>query len=135
MRRGSSGSRSEMARLLILLTFPTQIRDQYRVRLAQRFPDLAIEVTDHHSKAPPLIRDADALLESRSDLRRLDVLIESLPPPLREAIALRELQELDYRQIAEVTGVPIGTVMSRLHRARAALRRTWDGKDVGNAMR
>src|ERR1700719_1976201 len=79
--------------------------------------------------------DADALLESRSDLRRLDVLIERLPPPLREAIVLRELQELDYRQIAEVTGVPIGTVMSRLHRARAALRRAWDGKDVGNGMR
>ena len=79
--------------------------------------------------------DADALLESRSDLRRLDLLIESLPPPLREAIVLRELQELDYRQIAEVTGVPIGTVMSRLHRARAALRRAWDGKDVGNGMR
>jgi RNA polymerase sigma-70 factor, ECF subfamily len=72
--------------------------------------------------------DADALLESRSDLRRLDLLIEGLPPPLREAIVLRELQELDYRQIAEVTGVPIGTLMSRLHRARAALRRAWDGK-------
>jgi RNA polymerase sigma-70 factor (ECF subfamily) len=41
------------------------------------------------------------------------------------------LQELDYRQIAEVTGVPIGTVMSRLHRARAALRRAWDGKGCG----
>jgi RNA polymerase sigma-70 factor, ECF subfamily len=79
--------------------------------------------------------DADALLESRSELRRLDLLIESLPPPLREAIVLRELQELDYRQIAEVTGVPIGTVMSRLHRARVALRRAWDGKGCGNAMR
>jgi RNA polymerase sigma-70 factor (ECF subfamily) len=75
--------------------------------------------------------DADALLESRSDLRRLDLLIERLPPPLREAIVLRELHELDYRQIAEVTGVPIGTVMSRLHRARAALRRAWDGKGCG----
>ena len=75
--------------------------------------------------------DTDALLESRSDLRRLDLLIEGLPPPLREAIVLRELQELDYRQIAEVTGVPIGTVMSRLHRARAALRRAWDGKGCG----
>jgi phosphoglycerate dehydrogenase-like enzyme len=51
-----------MARLLILLTFPQQMRDQYRIRLAQRFPELAIDVTDHHSKAPPLIRDADALL-------------------------------------------------------------------------
>jgi RNA polymerase sigma-70 factor (ECF subfamily) len=79
--------------------------------------------------------DTEALLQSRSDLRRLDLLIEALPPPLREAIVLRELQELDYRQIAEVTGVPIGTVMSRLHRARAALRRAWDGKGCGDAMR
>ena len=74
------------------------------------------------------------MLESRSDLRRLDVLIEALPAPLREAIVLREVQELGYREIAEVTGVPIGTVMSRLHRARAALRRAWDGKDIGNAV-
>jgi len=74
--------------------------------------------------------DTEALLLNRSDLRRLDRLIEGLPPPLREAIVLRELHELDYRQIAEVTGVPIGTVMSRLHRARSALRRAWDGKDI-----
>ena len=79
--------------------------------------------------------DADALLQSRSDLRRLDELIEGLPAQLREAIVLRELHELDYRQIAEVTGVPIETVMSRLHRARAALRRAWDGKECGDAMR
>jgi RNA polymerase sigma-70 factor, ECF subfamily len=75
--------------------------------------------------------DAEALLMSRSDLRRLDRLIEKLPAPLREVIVLRELQELDYRQIAAVTGVPMGTVMSRLHRARAALRRDWEGKDIG----
>jgi len=78
--------------------------------------------------APAAVTDAGALLESRSDLRRLDRLIEELPTPLREAIVLRELHELDYRQIAEVTGVPIGTVMSRLHRARAALRQAWNGK-------
>ena len=65
--------------------------------------------------------DAEALLENRSDLRRLDHLIEALPAPLRETIVLRELHELGYREIAEVTGVPIGTVMSRLHRARALL--------------
>jgi RNA polymerase sigma-70 factor, ECF subfamily len=78
--------------------------------------------------------DTDAMLQSRSDLRRLDRLIEALPPPLRETIVLRELHELDYRQIAEVTGAPIGTVMSRLHRARTALRRAWDGKDICDAM-
>jgi RNA polymerase sigma-70 factor (ECF subfamily) len=67
--------------------------------------------------------DAEALLESRSDLRLLDQLIEALPASLREMIVLRELNELGYREIAEVTGVPIGTVMSRLHRARSLLLR------------
>jgi RNA polymerase sigma-70 factor, ECF subfamily len=90
---------------------------------------------DGRRQAPPdVVVDADALLQGRSDLRRLDRLIEALPTPLRETIVLRELHELDYREIAEVTGVPIGTVMSRLHRARAALRRAWEGKGCGNAV-
>jgi RNA polymerase sigma-70 factor (ECF subfamily) len=78
--------------------------------------------------------NTEALLQSRSDLRRLDALIEALPAPLREVIVLRELHEFGYREIAEVTGVPIGTVMSRLHRARAALRQAWEGKDIGDAV-
>src|SRR5713226_8871958 len=77
--------------------------------------------------------DAEVLLESRSDLQRLNQLIEALPPLLRETIVLRELQELGYREIAEVTGVPIGTVMSRLHRARSLLLRAWDTKETGDA--
>ncbi len=83
---------------------------------------------------PQAAGNAEALLQSRSDLRRLDVLVEALPAPLREVIVLRELHELGYREIAEVTGVPIGTVMSRLHRARSALRRAWDGKDIDDAV-
>ena len=78
--------------------------------------------------------DTEALLQSRSDLRRLDALIEALPAPLREVVVLRELHELGYREIAEVTGVPIGTVMSRLHRARVALRDAWQGKDIDDAV-
>ena len=77
--------------------------------------------------------DAEAMLESRSDLRRLDQLIEALPAPLREVIVLRELHELGYREIAEITGVPIGTVMSRLHRARSSLLRAWDMTHVDQA--
>jgi RNA polymerase sigma-70 factor, ECF subfamily len=84
--------------------------------------------------APLAAGNTEALLQSRSDLRRLDVLVEALPAPLREVIVLRELNDLGYREIAEVTGVPIGTVMSRLHRARSALRRAWEGKDVGDAV-
>jgi len=47
--------------------------------------------------------------------------IEDLPEPFREALVLRELEELSYRDIAEITGAPIGTVMSRLARARQML--------------
>jgi len=86
------------------------------------------------ASVPVAAANTEALLHNRSDLRRLDVLIEALPAPLREVIVLRELNELGYREIAEITGVPIGTVMSRLHRARSALRRTWEGKDIGDAM-
>jgi len=74
--------------------------------------------------------DTETKLQNRSDLRRLDSLIEALPAPLREVIVMRELLELDYRTIAEVANLPIGTVMSRLHRARSALRQAWDDKDI-----
>ena len=47
--------------------------------------------------------------------------IEALPPPFREAIVLCELEELDYASVASVLACPIGTVRSRLHRARALL--------------
>src|SRR3974377_371431 len=45
-----------------------------------------------------------------------------LPEPFREAIVLREMNNLSYQEIAQVAGVPVGTVMSRLARARALLR-------------
>ena len=52
-------------------------------------------------------------------------LVEELPEPFREAIVLREINELSYREIADVVGAPIGTVMSRLARARSMLRKAW----------
>lgn len=59
-----------------------------------------------------------------SSLRKTDVLrtcIEALPADFREVLILRELEELSYREIADVTGLAIGTVMSRLSRARRRL--------------
>jgi RNA polymerase sigma-70 factor (ECF subfamily) len=61
-----------------------------------------------------------ALLHAR-DMSRLDGLIGRLPLELRETLVLRELEEMSYRDIAQVTGTPIGTVMSRLWRARRLL--------------
>jgi RNA polymerase sigma-70 factor, ECF subfamily len=57
-------------------------------------------------------------------------LIETLPGPFREAIVLREINDLSYQEIAEVAGVPVGTVMSRLARARAMLRAAWNAADA-----
>ena len=53
-------------------------------------------------------------------------LVAALPQPFREAIVLREVNELSYQEIAEVAGVPVGTVMSRLARARSMLRSAWN---------
>jgi RNA polymerase sigma factor (sigma-70 family) len=54
---------------------------------------------------------------------RLDQAMAALPAELRECLVLHELEELSYKEVAHVTGVPIGTVMSRLWRARQALMR------------
>jgi len=51
--------------------------------------------------------------------------VTALAEPFREAFVLREIQNLSYREIAEVAEVPVGTVMSRLARARAMLRSAW----------
>jgi RNA polymerase sigma-70 factor (ECF subfamily) len=63
----------------------------------------------------------EAILSRKRDAQRLRDTIESLPEPFREAIVLRELEELSYKEIAMIAGVPIGTVMSRLARARQML--------------
>jgi RNA polymerase sigma factor (sigma-70 family) len=56
-----------------------------------------------------------------SESERVKAAVDALPAELREVIVLRELSEMSYREISEVVGVPIGTVMSRLSRARNRL--------------
>jgi RNA polymerase sigma-70 factor (ECF subfamily) len=59
----------------------------------------------------------------KSEIDRVRFAVEAIPEPFREAVVLRDLEELSYAEIAEVTGVPVGTVMSRLSRGRAMLAR------------
>jgi RNA polymerase sigma factor (sigma-70 family) len=63
----------------------------------------------------------EAALIAKRDAARLDAAIAAIPAPFRETVVLREIDGLDYRAIAQRTDVPIGTVMSRLARARRRL--------------
>ena len=73
----------------------------------------------HDPEAPST--DAGTVLDRAQDRQTVRAAIEQLPPEFREAITLRELEGASYKEIADVAGVPIGTVMSRLARARRQL--------------
>src|SRR5262245_12354334 len=73
-----------------------------------------------HSPPPPLQQDQAMIAEE--ERRRVQSAIAALPPQFREVLVLREFHEFSYREIAEVVGTPVGTVMSRLARARDRLK-------------
>src|SRR5262249_41372019 len=66
-------------------------------------------------------RDPEALTIRRAGAGRLKRALAELPVAFREVIVLREIEGMSYREIGDVTGVPIGTVMSRLSRGRSRL--------------
>ena len=74
-----------------------------------------------HGGPAPLM-DAGVALDRAQDRQTVRAAIEQLPPEFREAITLRELEGASYKEIADIVGVPIGTVMSRLARARRQLQ-------------
>jgi RNA polymerase sigma-70 factor, ECF subfamily len=78
-----------------------------------------------------LAPDPERELIQRSRRERVRSAIECLPPELRETLILREIEDLSYREIASVLKVPVGTVMSRLCRARNLLARELVGEKGG----
>jgi RNA polymerase sigma-70 factor, ECF subfamily len=71
----------------------------------------------------------DATLAQRQELAALDDALNALPVAWRECLILREVEALSYKEMARIMDVPIGTVMSRLSRARQALQREVFGSD------
>jgi RNA polymerase sigma factor (sigma-70 family) len=68
----------------------------------------------------------EAVLLRKQEGERVNLAISALPPAFREVLVLRELEEFSYDEIAAVVSIPAGTVMSRLARARAMLRKELD---------
>jgi RNA polymerase sigma-70 factor (ECF subfamily) len=90
-----------------------------RNRSAEAHDELDEEVHGASEPSPT----AEDLLVEQVDRVRLQRALEALPPAWREVLILREFEGLSYKEIAEVAGVKMGTVMSRLARARDALLR------------
>lgn len=94
------------------------VRNTALTALARRKGRAFVDLDEETPEDAP---DPEAGLIARDEGARVRAAIASLPLALRETLVLREIEDLDYRAIAEATESPIGTVMSRLARARAAL--------------
>jgi RNA polymerase sigma-70 factor (ECF subfamily) len=108
----------------------TIVRNCHFTALKQRQRRAQVPLPEEHEAV-----DGDAMIDQgpspeavtiqMDEARTLDELMQALPGEYREVLILREIEDLSYREIAEVIGTPIGTVMSRLARARAALKGKW----------
>jgi RNA polymerase sigma factor (sigma-70 family) len=106
------------------------VRNCHFTALKQRQRRAQVPLPEEHEAV-----DGDLMIDQAStpeavsiqldEARTLDELMQALPTEFREVLILREIEDLSYREIAEVIGTPIGTVMSRLARARAALKGKW----------
>jgi RNA polymerase sigma-70 factor (ECF subfamily) len=104
--------------------------DHFRKTKQERMTDSLDSVASEHEDALPLseqIADKgqppDARMQSRETGKTVHMALQKLSPELREAVILRDLQDMDYKEIATVLKVPEGTVKSRINRGRAELAR------------
>src|SRR4051794_24913860 len=93
-----------------------------------RSPDAPVSLDDELHAVESAEPAPDAALLRHAEGAMVREAIEQLPPEFREAIVLRELEGLSYKQIAGVTRLPLGTVMSRLARARQRLQQALAGR-------
>jgi RNA polymerase sigma-70 factor (ECF subfamily) len=135
--RGFHAFRGQEAKawlLVIVRNCHRSALQQRRRRPAEPLPEES-DVQDAHSMiaTTPGPEDETAAADERKALVRL---ILELPEDQREVVILKDVEDMSYREIASVIGAPIGTVMSRLARARAALKAQWShAEERSNALR
>ncbi|HTQ50710.1 MAG TPA: sigma-70 family RNA polymerase sigma factor [Candidatus Acidoferrales bacterium] len=119
------GFRGENARAWLLTivrnTFYTWLRNNRR-------PDNFVELSDEVLAVEDVSVNADILNSRLGDAEAVRRAVEQLPVEFREIVILREMEGFSYKEIAEVADVPIGTVMSRLTRARRQLQKRLTGE-------
>jgi len=107
------------------------LRNVCRAEYARRAaaPAAIIDDTAETAEQAPLWHETEETPEAQilreHDASAIRRLIDTLAEPFRETFVLREINDLSYREIADAVGAPVGTVMSRLARARAMLRSAW----------
>ena len=87
-----------------------------------RSPELSVPLDDELHEIESKDLNPEVLLVQRADTLMVRRALEELPVEFREVLVLRELEEMSYRDIANVTDLPLGTVMSRLARGRKRLQ-------------
>ena len=104
--------------------------DHFRKSKQDRITDSLDATPSEHEDSMPLVEQIqdkslppDSRVQSRETGETVHHALQKLSPDLREAVILRDLQDLDYREIATVLKVPEGTVKSRINRGRAELAR------------
>jgi RNA polymerase sigma-70 factor, ECF subfamily len=106
------------------------VRNCHLSALAERRRRAHEPFTEEHEAqatfaATAALPDPESSTIERDERRTLARLIAALPEEQREVLLLREMEDMSYREIASIAQVPVGTVMSRLARARTALRALW----------
>ena len=97
-------------------------------------PDMAAVVDDSVHVDASATTDVEASVHAAQRGSLVEQRLRALPVEFREALILREIEDLSYREIADVLAIPIGTVMSRLARARASLQKALAAEETGHGL-
>jgi RNA polymerase sigma-70 factor (ECF subfamily) len=118
------GFRGENSRPWVL----TIVRNTCFTWLRQnRFSELSLELDEEIHTGETESGNPESILLAAAQSEMIRKAIQNLPPEFREVIILREMENLSYKEISDIASIPVGTVMSRLARARSRLQQLLSG--------